>query len=82
MGYLGSQHGNTDTNKISHAGLTAVSDSGTVYIEEAELVLICRKLYEQDLRDEGFIDREIVSFNYPEKDFHRVYVGEIIKVLE
>lgn len=50
----------------------------TVYVRPSRYT---KQLMDEN-RDEGFIDREIVSFNYPEKDFHRVYVGEIIKVLE
>ncbi len=53
---------------------------GAVYFEEARLVLECRKLYFQDLDPEHFLDRGLES-NYPHKDYHRMYVGEITECL-
>ncbi len=76
----GSTSGRT-TDKTAAAGLTSVFSDGTVYFEEAELVLICKKLYVQDIREDCFLDRAIVEKWYPEKDFHRMFVGEIVKVL-
>ncbi|MDO4962171.1 MAG: hypothetical protein Q4E57_10060 [Eubacteriales bacterium] len=29
---------------------------------------------------EGFFDKELIDFNYPEGDFHTMYIGEIIQV--
>ena len=80
LGYLGSVSGR-DENKIERAGLTPVFGEGTTWFEEAKLVLICRKLYQQELKEEGFVDRELVDRNYPGRDFHIMYIGEIIKVL-
>ena len=28
-----------------------------------------------------YMDKELIDFNYPERDFHEMYVGEIVKVL-
>ena len=80
LGYMGSYSGR-DGDKIHAAGLTAVYDYGTVFFDEAETVYICRKLYHAPLVPEGFVDRELIPFNYPEEDFHEMYVGEIVKVL-
>ena len=77
LGYLGS-HSGRDEDKIANAGLTPLFTDGTVCIAEAKLVFVCRKLYQSPLLEEGFIDRELVDFNYPKKDFHEMYVGEII----
>jgi hypothetical protein len=46
---------------------------------EAELSLECRKIYFDDLNPAQFID-PTVHENYPEKDFHRMYFGEIITI--
>ena len=53
---------------------------GDVYFEEARLVIECRKLYAQDLDPSAFLAQTLVDI-YPEKDYHRLYIGEIAKVL-
>lgn len=80
-GILGSKSGR-DLDKITAAALTPVFSDNTVWFEEADLVLVCRKLYQASLMEEGFVDRDIVDFNYPERDFHTMYIGEIIRVLQ
>lgn len=80
LGYLGS-HSGRDGDKISAAGLTLVFGNETVWFEEAEVVFICRKLYQAPLLESGFVDKELVEFNYPQRDFHEMYIGEIVKVL-
>jgi len=80
LGYLGS-HSGRDGDKIKAAGLTPVFADETVSFAEADLVFICSKLYSQELTEPGFKDQELVEFNYPQKDFHTMYVGEIVKVL-
>lgn len=80
LGYLGS-HSGRDGDKYGPAGLTPIYDDGTTYFAEARLVLVCRKLYADVLKEQGFVDRAIMERNYPERDFHTVYVGEIVKAL-
>lgn len=80
LAYLGS-HSGRDENKIAATGLTPAFGEGYTYFEEAKLVLVCRKLYRAPLKAEYFIDKTIIDTNYPEKDFHDLYIGEIQKVL-
>ena len=80
LGYLGS-HSGRDGDKVAKVGLTPVFGDGYTYFAEAELVLVCRKLYQAPLREEYFLDRKIVDIHYPERDFHDMYIGEIVKVL-
>ena len=80
LAYLGT-HSGKDEDKINKAGLTPVFDQGTTYFREGKLVYICKKLYHAPLVEKGFIDKGIVDFNYPKRDFHEMYVGEIIKIL-
>lgn len=70
-----------DTDKVTEAGLTPVFDAQAPYFQQARLVLVCRKLYTQDLDPQQFLDPAIMG-NYKNGDFHRVYVGEIVKVLQ
>ena len=48
----------------------------------AKQVYICRKLYHAPLVEEGFVEDGLAEYNYPQKDFHEMYIAEIIKVLE
>ena len=81
MGYLGTKSGR-DEDKVAAVGLTPVFGDGFTYFAEASLVLVCRKLYRAPLKEEYFLDKSIVSDDYPNKDFHDLYVGEIVKVLK
>lgn len=76
--YLGT-HSGRDENKIAKTSLTPVFDSESIYFKEAKLVFVCRKIYKSQLKEENFIDQSILSKNYPEHDFHYVYIGEIVK---
>jgi len=65
-------------NKVKETGISpAETKSGSIYFNEAKLVIECRKIYYQDLEPANFLDPGIAA-NYPEKDYHRMYVGEII----
>ena len=52
------------------------------YYEQAKLVFLCRKLYRQDMTAESFLQPENLKRWYPQMDLHRMFVGEIVKVLE
>jgi flavin reductase (DIM6/NTAB) family NADH-FMN oxidoreductase RutF len=73
-------HSGRDTDKVKGAGLTPVKEGGFVYFSEARLVLACRKIYSQDIGPERFLDPRIEGM-YPQKDYHRMYIGEIVKCL-
>lgn len=70
-----------DTDKVAEAGLTPRFDTPAPYFDEAELVLVCRKMYTQDLDPAKFLDSTIET-HYKGSDYHRLYVGEIVKVLQ
>lgn len=77
LNLCGSKSGR-EMDKAAAAGLTPVAgEKGSVYFREARLVLECKKLYYQDLNPEHFLDISIER-NYPGKDYHRMYIGEII----
>lgn len=70
-----------DTDKVAQSGLTPYFVDETAAFAEAELILVCRKLYQQEMRPELFIDAALEQAMYPEKDYHTMYIGEIVKVL-
>ena len=72
-----------NVNKTEKTGLTPLFDNDTEapYFNEARLVLICKKVYAQDLDKNSFIDTDIVDKIYPANDFHTMFYGKIIKAL-
>lgn len=73
-------HSGREQDKVKETGLTPESDGGAVWFREARLVLLCRKIYTQDLEPERFLDPSIGKM-YPQKDYHRMYIGEIAHCL-
>ena len=76
--YLGTVSGRNE-DKISKTKLTPVYNDKAGYFKEADLVLICRKIYKQELKEDNFLDIDIMEKHYPERDFHDMYIGEIIE---
>ena len=70
-----------DTDKAAETGLTPIDLEGTVGFKEARLQMICRKIYADDVSPECFADPGLEA-NYPNKDYHRIYFGEILKTLQ
>lgn len=69
-----------DIDKMNLPGLTPVfEEPGYIYFSESALYIATRKIYYQDLDPDHFLDSDIIK-NYPEKSFHRCYIGEIIKI--
>ena len=70
-------------NKMNLKGLTPVKQDGVVWYEEAKIVLVCKKMYADNIRPENIIDEKIMDRVYPDGgNFHRVYYGEVIKCYE
>lgn len=78
LGYLGS-HSGRDEDKVAAVGFTPVAVEHGVTFAEAKLTLVCRKVYRAPIVEEGFLDRQIVETAYPTRDFHDMYVSEIVK---
>ena len=75
LGLCGKKSGR-DGDKLAEAGLSSIELDGVSAVSEARLVLVCRKLYADDLKEEAFLDSSLLQY-YPEKDYHRMYVCEI-----
>ena len=80
LSYLGTVSGR-DENKIEKACLTTAYCDGTPYFEEADTVIICKKLCAADLKESDFIQKQMCDKWFATKDFHTVYISEIIKVM-
>jgi len=80
LNFCGTRSGR-DVDKAGECGFTPVpSGHGGVYFDEARLVLECRKIYSQDLDPSRFLD-EAIAECYPDGDYHRLFVGEIVRAL-
>lgn len=70
-----------DTDKVKEAGITPYKVDDTMAFAEASMIIVCKKLYQQSLNPASFVDTSLDGTNYPKKDYHDMYIGEIIKVL-
>ena len=80
LGYMGRVSGR-DEDKLAGAGLTLRHADGIPYFDEAKTVLLCRKLSRHTIGPDGFLSDEIPQ-HYPTPDYHDMYVGEILQILE
>ena len=81
LAYLGKVSGR-DEDKIEKSGLTVVYDNDTPYFAEAETVIICKKMCATDLKETDFIQKEMCDKWFASKDYHTMYISEIVKVLK
>lgn len=78
LGLCGSKSGR-ELDKIKECGFTvACGEGGAPYIEQARLVLVCRKQYAQDM-DAAAMPAEIKEKWYPNQDYHTMYMGQIVE---
>ena len=67
-----------DIDKLELFGLDTVLLDGVPAVAKAELVLVCRKLYAQDIKKECFLDTAPLAY-YEKDGLHRAYIVEIEK---
>jgi flavin reductase (DIM6/NTAB) family NADH-FMN oxidoreductase RutF len=88
LAFCGEKSGR-DYDKAAETGLTPIvfeeglaggRAAGAVAFREASEIIICRKLYTHDFDPAKFLDPAIEG-NYPHKDYHRLFAGEIITLL-
>lgn len=76
LGVLGSKSGR-DSNKISEVGFDIEFLEEQPTFKQGSMSFICKKLYQGKIDPEGFIDLSLDGRNYPDKDYHYIYIGEI-----
>lgn len=76
---MGSKSGR-DIDKDAAAGLTVKDLGDAVTYEEAEVTLLCRKIYHQDMDTEN-MPAEVVQQNYTEDKPHRIFIGEVVDII-
>ena len=81
LNFCGANSGR-DVDKMAATNLTPLAlPNGSVYFEQARLILECRKLYYSDIDPENFLVPAI-NKNYPNADYHRMYIGEIVSCMQ
>lgn len=81
LNYFGTVSGR-DEDKIAKSGLTVSYYDTTPYFNDANLVLICKKLLMQPFDDSSMLNKRLESTWYSQKDYHSLYIAEIISVLQ
>ena len=70
-----------DIDKDQASGLTPVAVGEGISYTEADVTLICKKLYAQDM-DPNMIPEEILTRFYGDGEtVHRMYIGQVVDVL-
>ena len=77
LNLLGSKSGR-DMDKMHDSGLTPIFVDGQPTFAEAELVLVCRKRCCTEIPPEDILQRETLDKWYGDKDYHAMYIGEIV----
>lgn len=78
--YMGTVSGR-DENKVKKSGLTINHYEGIPYYNEASKVLLCKKMCCQPIKPESFVTEQIDEQWYADKDYHDLYIGEIVEIL-
>ena len=83
LALCGSKSGR-DVDKVKECGLTLCYGAGDApFFEEAEWVLVCRKLFVQDLEASCVTDERVLKSYTPAMGgWHRAYVGEVVEAYQ
>lgn len=80
LGILGSKSGR-DGNKLALTSLIPEEiDHGMTY-KQATKTIVCKKIYYQDLKLDR-IPGETVKTYYKDEPVHRMYIGEVVQIIE
>ena len=81
LNFCGTKSG-AEFNKIQECGLTPIESEkvDAPGLDEAELIIECRKLYHDNIKGKNFLDKKIIEACYPERDYHEVFIAEVIKI--
>ncbi len=80
LSYMGTISGRNE-DKIKNSKLTLDFFNDTPIFAEAKNVIICKKLYAQNYDPNLFIDKQIDEQIYPNKDYHTLYISEVMNIL-
>ena len=79
LGVLGSKSGR-DMDKMKESGLTPVQAGESMSFKEAEVTLVCRKLFKQQLNVAN-MPEDVAKAMYEGQAPHDMYIGEIVEII-
>ena len=79
LAFCGRNSGN-NVDKIKSTGLIPIFDDDFTFFSQAKLVFVCKKIYSDFIKPNNFLD-DSIKINYENNDYHKMYVGEIVKCL-
>ncbi len=75
--YCGS-HSGRNADKIKATGLESlITANGNIGYKQGKLILECKIIYADNIKESHFIDKSLIQNVYPTKDFHRFFIGRI-----
>ena len=69
-----------DVDKDSESGLTVRDLEKAITYEQAEVTLLCKKIYFQDLDRENMPEKAVETY-YTVEEPHRMFIGEVIDII-
>lgn len=67
-----------DVDKVKQCGFTlAYGEGDAPYMEQARLVLVCRKRYAREM-DAAAVPEDVRKSQYAAGDYHTIYIGQIV----
>ncbi|MDR0918138.1 MAG: flavin reductase family protein [Oscillospiraceae bacterium] len=82
LGFCGTKSGR-DFDKAKETGITPISVDDTVSFAEASKIIVCKKIYTEEINGEKFLDKQKFTAYYSEDNpLHKVYIGQIISAYE
>jgi hypothetical protein len=69
-----------DIDKDAEAGLTVKDLGDAVTYEEAELTLVCKKIYFQDLTRDN-MPEDVIAEYYTGEEPHRMFIAEVVEMI-
>ena len=79
LGVLGSKSGR-DMDKMKDSGLEAVKAGDSVSFREAEVTLVCRKMFKQELSVAN-MPEDVAKAMYEGQAPHDMYIGEVVEII-
>ena len=81
LAYCGKVSGR-DEDKIAKCGFHVLYGADeTPYFDEAQITVLCKKLYRQDIEKNCFTDSAAFEKTYSSGGMHRMYIGEITDII-
>ena len=80
LGVLGSKSGR-DIDKMNNSGLTVKALENSMTFAEAEVTLVCKKLFKQELAVAN-MPEDIADGLYSGDAPHDMYIGEVVEIIE